>query len=50
MNGKALECAHETLRKDKEFVLEAVKYNEWALENLHETLRDDKEFILEAVK
>ena len=45
-----LETASESLRADKEVVLEAVKRNGLALEYASEQLKDDKEVVLEAIE
>jgi len=45
-----LQYVSEELRRDKEFVLEAVRRNPKVLEYASEALRDDKRFVLEAVR
>ena len=45
-----LESADDLLKKDKEFVLAAVKEDGRALEYADDSLKKDKEFILAAVK
>ena len=45
-----LESASEIFKKDKEFILEAVKLNGLALEYADDNLRKDKEVVLAAVQ
>ncbi|EFC38831.1 predicted protein [Naegleria gruberi] len=45
-----LEKVNETLKKDREFVLETIKKHGSALEYADESLKQDREFILTAVK
>ena len=45
-----LESASEIFKKDKEFILEAVKLNGRALEYADDSLKKDKKIVLEAVK
>jgi len=49
-NGWALEYADESLKKDKEIVIEAVKQNGRALEFADLSLKKGKEIVMEAVK
>ena len=39
--GENLEFAHESLKKDKEVVAEAIKNSKWALDYADESLADD---------
>jgi heterodisulfide reductase subunit C len=45
-----LECADDSLRKDKKFILEAVNKNGFALEYTNNSLKKDKEVVLKALK
>ena len=49
-DGKALQFAHEDLKKDKQVVMQAVKQDGEALQFAHEDLRKDREFVMQAVK
>lgn len=49
-SATTLKFASEELRNDKDFVLKAIRRNEYALRYASERLRDNKDFILEAVK
>ncbi len=45
-NGTALCYADDKLKKDKEIILEAVKYRGHAFQYADDNLRKDKEFVL----
>ena len=51
IDGKALEYASDTLKADREVVLEAVReYGCYALQYADDTLKADRELVLDAVK
>ena len=44
-NGADLQYADESLKKDKEIVLEAIKNDEAALEFAHDSLKNDPDIL-----
>jgi len=48
--GLALREADESLKKDKEIVMAAVKKHGWAIEHSDESLHKDNDIIMAALK